>query len=241
MTALHGMPSGRAGRSWLLQRLATAERGWSCWTGRRVLQREQCRHHLRAERTAAEAHACTAAETWLLRGALLGGRRAVRDAVPAAPATVDVTWAVVMGVRYPGGATVAAARPDDGAPTASNTALGRQLRHSGRRSRRPPRTRWRTRPSTGSTPRSRRRGAGCARYGTGGSPGCAARWPRWSSIWRSWSTPRGSGCGGPRHTARAHEGRDATRPAGRRRHRGLAGRGAGGGGASPPASGRSCG
>ena len=125
MTALHGMPSGRAGRSWLLQRLATAERGVELLDAKlRVLQREQYRHHLRAERTAAEwARACTAAETWLLRGALLGGRRALRDAVPAAPATVDVTWAVVMGVRYPGGATVVAARPDDGAPTASNTAL----------------------------------------------------------------------------------------------------------------------
>ena len=59
----------------------------------------------------------------LVRATLLGGRRALRDAVPAGPATVDVSWAVVMGVRHPDDAVVTAGQPAAGAATPSNSAM----------------------------------------------------------------------------------------------------------------------
>ncbi len=125
MTAPRGVPPGRAGRMWLLERLHTAERGVELLDDKlRVLRREQRRYHLRAERTAtAWAAACREAQTWQLRAALLGGRRAVRAAVPAEPAQVDVQWAVVMGVRHPGTAVVRGGRPDPFAAAPTNSAL----------------------------------------------------------------------------------------------------------------------
>ena len=125
MTTPRGVPPGRAGRMWLLGRLHTAERGVELLDDKlRVLRREQRRYHLRAERTAtAWEAACLDAQTWQLRAALIGGRRAVRAAVPAEPARVDVQWAVVMGVRHPGSAVVGGGRPDPAAAAPSNTAL----------------------------------------------------------------------------------------------------------------------
>lgn len=125
MTAPRGVPPGRAGRMWLLGRLRTARRGVELLDDKlRVLRREQRRYHLRAERTAtAWEAACREAQTWQLRAALLGGRRAVRAAVPVEPAWVDVEWGVVMGVRHPGSAVVRGGRPDPAAASPSNTAL----------------------------------------------------------------------------------------------------------------------
>lgn len=129
MTAPHGVPPGRAGRMWLLDRLHVAERGVELLDNKlRVLRREQRRYHLRAERTAAAWEAaCREAQTWQLRAALLGGRRAVRAAVPAEPARVEVEWVVVMGVRHPGAAVVRGGRPDPAAATPSNSALVRAV------------------------------------------------------------------------------------------------------------------
>jgi len=119
------MPAGRAGRAWLVARLATAERGAELLDGKlRLLLREQRRYHLRAERSStAWNRSCAEAETWLVRGALLGGRRAVRDAVPGGQSTVDVSWSIVMGVRHPRDAVVTPGVPAPGAAAPSNSAL----------------------------------------------------------------------------------------------------------------------
>jgi V/A-type H+-transporting ATPase subunit D len=113
MSPLTGVPAGRAGRTWLLGRLATARRGVELLESKlRVLQREQQRFHLQAERAAAEwTSSCAEAETWFLRGALLGGRRAVTAAVPGDLADASVTWTVAMGVRHPREASVRPAFP----------------------------------------------------------------------------------------------------------------------------------
>jgi V/A-type H+/Na+-transporting ATPase subunit D len=124
-----GVPGGRAGRAWLVERLSTAERGAELLDGKlRVLQREQRRYSEHVERTArAWARSCAEAETWLVRAALLGGQRALRHAVPVEPAVVDVRWADVMGVRHPGGVTVTAGRTAPGAATPSSSALVQAL------------------------------------------------------------------------------------------------------------------
>lgn len=125
MNGLHGVPPGRAGRAWLLERLHTAERGVGLLDGKlRVLGREQQRYRLRLERTTAEwQRSCREAETWLLRAALLGGRRGMRSAEPDDPLQVDVSWTVVMGVRHPGAAVLDGGLPDPEAAGPGNTAL----------------------------------------------------------------------------------------------------------------------
>lgn len=125
MSALRGVPAGRAGRSWLLTRLTTARRGVDLLESKlRVLQREQQRFHLQAERAAAEWRSgCLDAETWLLRAALLGGQRALAAAVPDDLADVEVTWTVAMGVRHPREAAVRSAFPAATAATPGNAAL----------------------------------------------------------------------------------------------------------------------
>ncbi|MGZ4505971.1 MAG: V-type ATP synthase subunit D [Blastococcus sp.] len=125
MTAFHGVPAGRAGRTWLRTRLATARRGVELLESKlRVLQREQQRFHLRAERAAAEwQSSCREAESWLLRAVLLGGQRALTAAVPDGLADVEVAWTVAMGVRHPREAVVRSAAPAPTAATPGNTAL----------------------------------------------------------------------------------------------------------------------
>jgi vacuolar-type H+-ATPase subunit D/Vma8 len=125
MSAFHGVPAGRAGRTWLLTRLTTARRGVELLESKlRVLQREQQRFHLQAERAAAVWRTgCRDAETWLLRAALLGGQRAIAGAVPEDLADAEVTWTVAMGVRHPREAAVRSALPAPTAATPANTAL----------------------------------------------------------------------------------------------------------------------
>jgi V/A-type H+-transporting ATPase subunit D len=125
VSPLPGVPPGRAGRTWLLGRLATARRGVELLESKlRVLQREQQRFHLQAERAEQDWRSgCREAEVWLLRGALLGGQRAVAAAVPDELAEVAVTWTVAMGVRHPREATVRSAVPSATAADPGNTAL----------------------------------------------------------------------------------------------------------------------
>lgn len=125
MNGVHGVPPGRAGRTWLLARLATARRGAELLESKlRVLQREQQRFHLQAERAAAEWRSgCRDAETWFLRAALLGGQRAITAAEPDTVADVEVSWTVAMGVHHPREAAVHCAVPAATAATPSNTAL----------------------------------------------------------------------------------------------------------------------
>jgi V/A-type H+-transporting ATPase subunit D len=125
MTGPLRVPPGRAGRMWLLERLDTAERGLDLLDRKlRVLRGEQQRAHLIAGRTGADwRRRCAEAETWLLRAALLGGQRAIRHAVPAEAAQVQLTWTEVMGVRHPLGATVRCGRPGTDAATAGTAAV----------------------------------------------------------------------------------------------------------------------
>jgi V/A-type H+-transporting ATPase subunit D len=125
VTALRGLPAGRAGRAWLQGRLATASRAAELLRGKlRVLQREEERSRREADRAAAEwAATWSEAETWLVRAVLLGGRRAVVHAAPSEPAEVDVVWRVSMGVHHPVAATVHGGRPAPTAALPGNSAL----------------------------------------------------------------------------------------------------------------------
>ncbi|HEU5426641.1 MAG TPA: V-type ATP synthase subunit D [Actinocrinis sp.] len=100
------VPPGRAGRLRLRRRLEVAARGADLLDRKlRALLVVQ-----RALRQAAEAsdrawrESAAAATTWLGRALAAGGRDALRQALPAAPALVAVHDAVSMGVRYPASA-----------------------------------------------------------------------------------------------------------------------------------------
>lgn len=107
MVDLRRVPPGRAGRLWLMARLHTARLAVDMLDRKlRILRLEQERCQLRASQT---GHAWQAswrtAELWGSRVAVLGGRRELRLSTPSAHADVQVTWASVMGVRYPAGAS----------------------------------------------------------------------------------------------------------------------------------------
>ncbi|APA98430.1 V-type ATP synthase subunit D [Nocardia seriolae] len=101
MTALR-IPPGRAGRLWLRDRLALAERGLSLLDRKRaLLEPEYARHAARAETTAHEwTEACLRARTWQLRATMLDGDTSLDTATPPA-ATLTVHYATLAGVRYP--------------------------------------------------------------------------------------------------------------------------------------------
>lgn len=98
-----GLPPGRAGRIWVRERLATADRAASLLDRKlRVLRTEQARLREQNDRAGREwAEAFAQAQRWLVRSALLGGEREVRMAAATEPASVELSWAAVMGVRYP--------------------------------------------------------------------------------------------------------------------------------------------
>jgi V/A-type H+-transporting ATPase subunit D len=101
------VPSGRAGRLWLLARIRTGRLATDLLDRKlRILRTEQERFSLLAERTGALWHeSWRRADEWGVRGAMLGGKRELRLAAVAEPADVTVAWAGVMGVRYPVEAT----------------------------------------------------------------------------------------------------------------------------------------
>ena len=107
-------PPGRAGRPWLVRRLAVARRGAELLDDKyRALLREQRRllPVVAGARAEWELHAPDA-ERWLARAAVLGGRRALAGAVPA-PLDLTVRWRTILGVACPvEGAATAAERPD---------------------------------------------------------------------------------------------------------------------------------
>lgn len=125
MTAPRGTPPGRAGRSWLLMRLRTAEHAAQLLEHKlTILRGEQRRQQLIADRTReAWERQCTDAQGWLLRGVLIGGQRALRLALPTTPAQVRITWAGTMGLRYPCEADTTLPEPDPSAATPGNSAL----------------------------------------------------------------------------------------------------------------------
>lgn len=125
MPTLTAVPPGRAGRSWLRRRLATAERGREQIDRKlRILFPEQQRLRILAERQRADwVAACGEADRWLLRAALLGGQDGIRDASTLQPVTVEVRWSTAMGLSYPSGADLSPARDDVALPVA-NAAIG---------------------------------------------------------------------------------------------------------------------
>jgi V/A-type H+-transporting ATPase subunit D len=125
MTGLRSVPPGRAGRTWLVRRLQTAQRGADLLERKlRFLQDEQRRFQLLTRRTGTEwDERCRDAERWLLRATLLSGQRGVRLTEPGEPAEVRLTWAATMGVRYPRTATCRFHDPPPTAATPGNAAL----------------------------------------------------------------------------------------------------------------------
>ncbi|MGW7543177.1 V-type ATP synthase subunit D [Streptomyces sp. NPDC054770] len=119
------VPAGRAGRLRLRRSLATALRGADLLERklRLLLDRERVARRAAEEAGAVWRQRLAEADTWLVRGVLLGGEAALAEAVPADRARVDVGWAALMGVRHP--ATVSWTDPVriPEEPTPPNTAL----------------------------------------------------------------------------------------------------------------------
>lgn len=118
MPSLSAIPPGRAGRSWLRRRLATAERGREQIDRKlRILFPEQQRLRAQLDRHRADwVSACADANRWLLRATLLGGQDGIRDAATLRPVEVEVGWTTAMGLRYPGDVTLSPASDDVALP-----------------------------------------------------------------------------------------------------------------------------
>jgi len=133
------VPPGRAGRLWLVQRLAVAHRAADLLDRKlRVLAAELDRARATAGRTGqAWDTACRDAQQALLRAVLLGGERAVRLAGGGADAQVTISYAATMGTPYPADARYTIGDPEgwDGAAVAAarqahRAALGAAARHA---------------------------------------------------------------------------------------------------------------
>lgn len=127
MTARERAQPGRAGRLRLRHSLDVATRGAALLERKLHVLRG---HHerLTARQAAAERawHETVAeAESWLLRGLLLGGERALETAAVTARAAVTVTWTTSMGVRHPEGAECRDALRTAREADPGNTALAR--------------------------------------------------------------------------------------------------------------------
>jgi V/A-type H+-transporting ATPase subunit D len=103
MATIPHLPPGRAGRAWLVHRLAVASRAAELLDQKaRVLRQKAGQLSLLAERTEANwTQSCHEADTWSLRANLLGGQAALRTAADPQSAEVSVTWETTMGVPYP--------------------------------------------------------------------------------------------------------------------------------------------
>jgi vacuolar-type H+-ATPase subunit D/Vma8 len=126
MTTPGRVPPGRAGRLRLRHRLGVAVRGADLLERKLRVLRTAHGRLLQAESAAARAweERVGDAETWLLRGLLLGGEQSlIAAAAGVGPAEVTVGRAVTMGVRHPEGVscTVPDRSPTAAAP--SNSAL----------------------------------------------------------------------------------------------------------------------
>ncbi len=118
-------PPGRAGRPWLVRRLAVARRGAEVLDEkRRGLLRERARLAESVdEAQEAWERAAREAETWLRRALLVSGRRAFELARFYVPERADVhlEWRRSLGVVYPSSAEVTLpATPDLVAPGGSS-------------------------------------------------------------------------------------------------------------------------
>ncbi|BFV55360.1 hypothetical protein KCMC57_up04640 [Kitasatospora sp. CMC57] len=116
--------SGRAGRLRLRHRLEAALRGAGLLDRKVAVLRERHRLLAAEEEAALQAWhtAVEEAETWLLRGLLLSGERALAVVVTNR-ADVVVEWTVSMGVRHPSRAVCTDAVRAPTEPLPANTAL----------------------------------------------------------------------------------------------------------------------
>ena len=122
------VPAGRAGRLWLLERIAAGRRGVDLLDRKRqLLRREYDRLVLLAEeRRRSWTDACAEAQRWGLRVAMLGGSGEIALAAGAIAgrAEVSLSWRNTMGAEHPEDArcTLPEIAPADIA--AGNAALG---------------------------------------------------------------------------------------------------------------------
>jgi V/A-type H+-transporting ATPase subunit D len=103
MVEPRGLPSGRAGRLWLVRRLHAGRRAAELLDRKvQVLLVERERFARRRDRTGERwREAWRLADRWGLRGTMVSGLDEVRRSAPSALARVAVTWASAMGVTYP--------------------------------------------------------------------------------------------------------------------------------------------
>ncbi|WP_327412408.1 V-type ATP synthase subunit D [Streptomyces sp. NBC_01233] len=125
MTGRHRVPPGRAGRLRLRRSLDTALRGADLLERKLqiLLAREEELRRAEEEADHAWRQHLGEAETWLLRGLLLGGEQALASAVVADRAEATVEWTASMGVRHPSGVSWTPAARSPAEPTPGNTAL----------------------------------------------------------------------------------------------------------------------
>lgn len=126
MSARRGrVPPGRGGRLRLQHSLGTALRGADLLERklRLLLDRERALRRTAEEAGRAWRDSLAEAETWCVRGLLLGGERALFDAAPADRAGVDVEWTALMGVSYPSSVSWTAPVRSPAERTPGNTAL----------------------------------------------------------------------------------------------------------------------
>lgn len=125
--SLHGraVPAGRAGRLRLRRGLATALRGADLLERklRLLLDRERAARRAAQESGRVWRERLAEADAWLVRGVLLGGERALAEAVPAERARVEVCWDALMGVRHPAAVIWTDPVRSPAEPTPPNTAL----------------------------------------------------------------------------------------------------------------------
>jgi V/A-type H+-transporting ATPase subunit D len=103
-------PPGRAGRPWLLERIATATHGADLLREKQQLLSRERRRLVQYREEAARAWAETTAEVdcWSTRADALGGTAALRlvGAAKAGQAEVSISWRSTMGVLHPDEARV---------------------------------------------------------------------------------------------------------------------------------------
>ena len=114
------VPPGRAGRLWLVHRIAIAESGADQLERKvRILSAEiERRQKLANKARLSWEQQCVDAERWQLRAGLIGGHDGVRYA-RAEPAAVTLTWAATVGVRHVADAILVAPKMPDTAPVSS--------------------------------------------------------------------------------------------------------------------------
>ncbi|MFJ7176006.1 V-type ATP synthase subunit D [Streptomyces massasporeus] len=126
MTGARRTPPGRAGRLRLRHSLDVAERGADLLEQKLRILRSEHQRLLRAEQEAARAwrDLLAEAESWLLRGLLLGGEQAVASAAEGIDAAeLTVRWATSMGVRHPAAVSLSVPGRPPTAAGPANTAL----------------------------------------------------------------------------------------------------------------------